>query len=153
MYFKWSYVCCICSHKDHNKAVGAAAARVAKTAALFRSLLNIHNQFSQVSSLALAWPRVLYVYMQSDSDSKTTALSKLTLTTLKPAQNPPPESYKFKIFLGGACPQTLLESAGFACTYQGERISVCSSGLFTFYLLPIGLNKGYSVLWCVMCKT
>ena len=42
-----------------SKAVGAAAARAAKAAALFHSLLNIHNQFSQVSWLALAWPRVL----------------------------------------------------------------------------------------------
>ena len=45
------------------KAVGAAAARAAKVAALFRSSLNIHNQFSQVSLLALAWPHVLYVYV------------------------------------------------------------------------------------------
>ena len=43
--------------------IGAAAARAAKAAALFRSSLNTHNQFSQVSWLALAWPRVLYVHV------------------------------------------------------------------------------------------
>ena len=55
--YQLTYVSLIC------KAVGAAAARAAKVAALFRSSLNIHNQFSQVSWLALAWPRVLYVYV------------------------------------------------------------------------------------------
>ena len=55
--YQLTYVSLIC------KAVRAAVARAAKAAALFCSSLNIHNQFSQVSWLALAWPRVLYVYV------------------------------------------------------------------------------------------
>ena len=51
------------------------------------------------------------------------ALSNLTLTTLKPAQNPPPEELKIQNFS------------------RGDRISVCSSGLSTFYLLPTGLSQ------------
>ena len=125
-----------------NKAVGAAAARAAKGAALFRSLLNIHNQFSQVSWLALVWPCVLYVYVYvySDSDSKTMALSKLTLTTLKPGQNPPLE--ELQIFPGGGggglppdpprkcvlCTH-LLGGIAFQCT-----CAVVASPLFTCFL-------------------
>ena len=71
------------------------------------------------------------------------ALSKLTLTTLKPAQNPSPEELKIQNFSGGACPQTTLESACFA---RSNRISVCSSGLSTFYLLPTGLVRDESIM-------
>ena len=46
--YQLTYVSLIC------KAIGAAVARAAKAAALFCSSLNIHNQFSQVSWLALA---------------------------------------------------------------------------------------------------
>ena len=99
-----------------------------KGAVLFRSSLNIHNQFSQVSWLALVWPRILYVYMQSNS-AHTNNLKTGSKSI----------SGRVKNLIWGGMPPDPLESASLHALSRGDRISVCSSGLSTFYLLPTGL--------------